>query len=148
MRALTHARAALSLTPAPAGAPVSNYGISKFLQVYHARELAVRETGLLAFSLHPGFVNTSMTKVMSPATIREWCALQGKPCPLTAEMGASTQTYLAAASDAELAGSSGAFFTQCATRRPPEWDAASQGELFDKSLAWTRSGAHAIVEAW
>ena len=46
------------------GAPTSNYGITKFLQIYHAKELALRESQagspVQSFSLEPGFVDTPM----------------------------------------------------------------------------------------
>ena len=122
-------------------------GLSLPAQVYHARELAARaaaaaddESGAFwAFSLHPGLVNTSILNGMNPQTIHEWCLLQSKPCPLTPDMGAATQTFLAVAPEAMLAGKSGAYFKQCVATAPPKWDAASQAGLFNKSLVWSGS---------
>merc|ERR1739848_819872 len=79
------------------GVPLSNYGLSKYLLVFHAAELAKREAanGVMAFSLHPGVIDTAMLEqIGDPSITAKWCQGQ-RPCPRTAEQGASTQTYLA-----------------------------------------------------
>ena len=142
--------AALSELPPPVrgtgnnslGAPISNYGLTKLLQVEHAAELAARSG--LAFSLHPGFVDTPMTRALDPKTKRKWCRFQSGPCPLTTDEGASTQTFLAAAPEQMLAGSNGAYYTQCQPVAPPQYDKASQAALFDASLEWVGSGRYLL----
>ncbi len=56
----------------------TNYGMSKFMMVYNARELAKRETaqgsGVRAYSIRPGFVATPMTHPLPPATVKAWCS--------------------------------------------------------------------------
>lgn len=89
------------------GTPASNYGLTKFAQVAHALELNAREKSsarsngtVQAFSLHPGFVETPMTRDIAPQTAKEWCApLPYSPgiCPINATAGAATQTYLVGA---------------------------------------------------
>merc|ERR1712157_600613 len=39
----------------------SNYGVSKYMQVFHAAELARREKTVKVYSLMPGIVQTGMT---------------------------------------------------------------------------------------
>jgi NAD(P)-dependent dehydrogenase (short-subunit alcohol dehydrogenase family) len=122
------------------GAPTSNYGLTKFLQIYHSAELAARAanyTALRSFSMEPGFVDTPMTRQLSPATRKRWCSFQPH-CPLTAEEGASTLAFMVLAPDAVLpAADDGAYFAKCEKATPPSWDAASQKQLFDLSANWT-----------
>lgn len=97
--------------------PASNYGLAKWLMVFHAAELVRRETRLTAYSLHPGVVATAMTKDLPNWIAKLFCLKDGqKPCPCSDKQGASTQTYLAAASTKELGGASmnGRFFDMCA----------------------------------
>ena len=49
--------------PSIVGAPASNYGITKYLEVFYAAELARREPNITAVSLHPGVVSTDMTGI-------------------------------------------------------------------------------------
>eukprot|EP00729_Bicosta_minor_P008930 gene8930-35409_t len=100
--------------------PASNYGLSKYLQVFHAAGLAAKEHEVgppaghpTAFSIHPGFVETPMTKNMPPDTLKKWCAGSPSNCPLTASEGAATVTYLAAAGYDDLIGDDGAFYYLC-----------------------------------
>merc|ERR1712087_419106 len=51
----------------------SNYGLTKYLQVFHAAELARRQDGVKAYSLHPGLVKSGMTDKFPQATIEQWC---------------------------------------------------------------------------
>ncbi len=126
------------------GVPASNYGVTKFFQIYHARELAAREAKMgsrvRVFSAHPGYVATPMTAVLPAAVRAAWCANTKGPCPLTAAEGASTIAYLAVASDLD-ASASGAFFTECEPKTPPMWVTNGQAELFAKSQEWIRPPA-------
>lgn len=97
------------------GVPPSNYGLSKYLMVFHAAEIALREAanGVTAFSLHPGVVDTDIVEQIGDITVAEaWCAGQ-KPCPRTAEQGASTQTYLATAPLEEISQDNGLYYDSC-----------------------------------
>eukprot|EP01062_Namystynia_karyoxenos_P038567 TRINITY_DN27_c0_g1_i2.p1 TRINITY_DN27_c0_g1~~TRINITY_DN27_c0_g1_i2.p1 ORF type:complete len:672 (+),score=268.69 TRINITY_DN27_c0_g1_i2:70-2085(+) len=101
--------------------PATNYGIAKLLVIRWTEDLARREaaagTGVTAYSVDPGFVNTSMAKSgnLSP----EWLALschsegrKGAPCPTTPEMGALTPVFLALAPGIES--TSGKYYEWCA----------------------------------
>ncbi len=101
------------------GVVISNYGLSKYLLVFHAAELAKREAanGVTAFSLHPGVIDTDMVEQIGDMSIvKKWCMGQ-TPCPRTAEMGASTQTYLAAAPLDEVSKDNGLYFDSCKSSR-------------------------------
>ena len=128
------------------GAPTSNYGLTKFLQIYHSAELAVLSPPppytLRSFSMEPGFVDTPMTRQLSPATRKRWCSFQPH-CPLTAEEGAATLAFMVLAPDAALpAADDGAYFAKCEKATPPSWDAASQKQLFALSANWTTSASN------
>lgn len=75
--------------------PAANYGVSKYLMVYHAHELAKREAanGVTAYSLHPGVVKTGMMKPVPNAIAAVWCQGQ-KPCMFTPQEGGATLAYL------------------------------------------------------
>lgn len=131
------------------GTPASNYGLTKFSQVAHAAELDARElaagSGVRAFSLHPGFVATPMTADIAPATAAAWCApLPYKVgiCPIRADEGAATQTYLASADAAELMSAGGQYFVRCKPSRMAtygEWTwgkNASASAYYNASRAW------------
>ena len=79
-----------------------------------------------------------MTQELSNKTKEAWCHQQTPPCPLTTEMGASTQTFLAIAPDSALKATNGAYYTQCQPVSPPRWSTGSQVELFNKSQEWSR----------
>ena len=111
------------------------------------RAAATNAPSLQAFSVHPGVVDTPMLKQLKPATIAEWCALQTKPCPLSAAEGASTQAYLAVAPDASLAGTGGDYFVQCQPARPAKYDADEQTRLFDQSLVWSGATGAGVAAA-
>ena len=100
--------------------PASNYGLSKYLQVFHAAGLAANKHEVgppaghpTAFSIHPGLVATPMTRDMPPALLKKWCAGSPSNCPLTAAEGAATVTYLAAAGYDDVIGDDGAFYYLC-----------------------------------
>merc|ERR1712070_493504 len=103
------------LGPNLAGMTASNYGVTKYLEVFAAAELAKRETNITAFSLHPGVVDTGMIKDLQWIAKEAWClserVLFSENCPRTPEEGASTQTYLAVAPKDAL--QNGKFFASC-----------------------------------
>lgn len=132
----------------------SNYALTKFMQVFHANELAIREHEygppaghVLAFSLHPGLVATPMIDDVPPAVIAKWCA-GTRPCPVTAAEGGATVAYLATAEYGVLADYSGQFFELCAPAhsvrdvKANATGAAATAEyqrlLFDLAQNWTR----------
>mmetsp|Transcript_51748 Transcript_51748/g.147507 ORF Transcript_51748/g.147507 Transcript_51748/m.147507 type:complete len:362 (-) Transcript_51748:73-1158(-) len=125
------------------GSTRSNYGIAKQLMLRWTEELARREsvagTGVTAFSLHPGFVNTSMAAAVTP--FWHWFACksdgrEGAPCPTTPAQGALTPTFLALAPGIE--GSSGSYYEWCAKTKPMVGPAsqAFQDALWNLTLKW------------
>lgn len=96
-----------------AGSLSSNYALSKWLQVFHAAELARTETNITAFSLHPGLVKSAMTDALPPSTIKNWCRGDFTNCPLTPAEGAATSAYLSTASIDDVSSSDGAYFDHC-----------------------------------
>lgn len=122
---LGNIEASAKITPAngtnPLGVPTSNYGFTKYLQVFHAAELARREHqqgppmgAVLAFSLHPGFVLTPMTRsTIPPAVAKQWCVGEPQPCPLNAAEGAATPAYIAAADYDAVMPTNGGFYEFC-----------------------------------
>jgi len=136
------------------GVNASNYGLTKYLQVFHAAELARREYQygppaghVSVYSVHPGFVETPMTKHIKPAVRKAWC--QGAtPCPLTAAEGGATPTYLATARYDELITNDGAYFVLCKPTDSVRTDMvdhvgqaatlAYQVAVFDLLLSWTK----------
>jgi len=123
------------------GGVISNYGLSKYLLVFHAAELAKREAanGVTAFSLHPGVVDTDMVGPVPGFLPQLWCdaemaSLQRRqtPCPRTAEMGAATQTYLAVAPLDEVSKHNGVYFDSC---KPATVSAKTEYELKHLPLA-------------
>lgn len=129
------------------GVPASNYGISKFMQIFHARQLAEYDDAL-AYSLHPGLVATAMTDALPADVLASWCApLPVKPgvCPLNATQGAATSAFVAVTDFPST--QDGAFFNQCAEQAPPTWTAEEQEQLFFMSKTWTGvNGASATVQ--
>jgi NAD(P)-dependent dehydrogenase (short-subunit alcohol dehydrogenase family) len=80
--------------------PIELYGVTKSLLVQHAAELARREHGIIAYSLTPGWVNTSINHIQ-PADLnttqgRRKCYEQrGSPCPFIPEQGAAVTAVCA-----------------------------------------------------
>jgi len=102
------------------GIPVSNYGIARLLMIRWTEDLARREvargSGVTAFSVNPGFVNTSMADSgnLSPLFEKLACATEGRPgapCPTLPSQGALTPTFLALAPGTEK--ESGNFYEWC-----------------------------------
>merc|ERR1712159_628691 len=97
----------------------SNYGVAKLLMIRWTEELAAREaaagTGVTAFTVDPGFVNTSMASQSSPFWNKLSCMDEGRkgaPCPVPANQGALTPTFLALAPSIEH--TSGQYYEWCA----------------------------------
>ncbi len=119
--------------------------------MFHAAELAVREASILAFSLHPGLVDTPLSRSLNPETLAKFCSRErpGKPCPLSAAEGAATSTFLASAQDIEVRRRNGAFNYVCEpvpsvrtlyeTLHGEEATAQYQANLYDMILGWARS---------
>ena len=111
-----------------------------------------REEAVAAFSLHPGVVATPMLDKLPPATLKQWCKGQ-TPCPLTADEGAATPTYLAAADLAKEVphASHGKFFVDCkqspsvmaerVLSMGPKAAAQYQSDVFDLLGKWAGSAA-------
>lgn len=130
--------------------PASNYALSKYSQVFHAAELAKRESSIMAFSLHPGLVDTPLYESLPPDTLDKLCKnhLPGAPCPLTAAEGAATSTYLASAPADDIRAHDGAFYYIClpvpsvrtlyATLNGIIPAAQYQADLFDMIAGWTQ----------
>ena len=100
----------------------SNYGLTKYLEVFYVAALARREaalsTGVRAYSLHPGLVRTPMvTKVVRYSGIQR--TIDAAEPVAT---GAATQTWLAAAAALPEEGN-GKFFDKC------EWDLGKNSVL-------------------
>eukprot|EP00929_Paragymnodinium_shiwhaense_P119436 TRINITY_DN91334_c0_g1_i1.p1 TRINITY_DN91334_c0_g1~~TRINITY_DN91334_c0_g1_i1.p1 ORF type:complete len:671 (+),score=117.63 TRINITY_DN91334_c0_g1_i1:61-2073(+) len=101
--------------------PVTNYGIARLLIIRYTEDLAAREaaanSGVVAFSVNPGFVNTSMAKGSNLSPLFKWLGCHtesrpGSPCPARPDQGALTPTFLALHPD--LQKDSGKFFEWCA----------------------------------
>lgn len=125
--------------------PASNYGVSKYLQIFHAAELARREkaNGITAFSLHPGVVGTSMMAPVPKLTAKLWCEGQS-PCPFTPAEGGATPAYIASAPAAHL--QPGKYYVDCTatngviearvSRTSKAQSDAYASDLYEKTLAW------------
>merc|ERR1719482_898705 len=107
--------------------PVSNYGIARLLMIRWTEDLARREaaagTGVTAFSVNPGFVNTSMADAGNLSPMFHWlsCKTEGRPgapCPTLPSQGALTPTFLALAPSDTIA--NGKFYEWCETAQVNE----------------------------
>ncbi len=100
------------------------YSRSKLMNVLFTRELARRlsGTGLVANSLHPGVVDTGISRTWSPM----YRALYGvgRIFMISAQKGARTSVYLAA--DAAASGFSGEYFVRCKPARSARWGGAAE----------------------
>lgn len=134
----------------PGSLPYTNYGVTKYMQVFHAAELARRESIVSAYSLMPGLVESGMT---------DWWAKQAchglKNCPLTAEEGAATSAYIATTSIDELRGDNGKYFLECepsTSVRSIMMDGAGeaatlqyQKQFYDLCLKWSKATSSIVV---
>jgi NAD(P)-dependent dehydrogenase (short-subunit alcohol dehydrogenase family) len=128
------------------GAPASNYGVTKYMEIFATAELARREPNITAFSLHPGVVGTAMLDNVPWIAQKLWCAAGfdfQNPCPRTTPQGASTQTYIAVATQEELMHANGKFFDSCKVHSSVrDQFAATHGE--EKAVAY-QSAIYDIV---
>lgn len=102
--------------------PWTAYGQSKFCNVLFAKELAERFKGTskLAFSLHPGVIQTNLSRHM-PSIAQIGFSFLGPIFLKSIQEGAATQCYLATSQN--IASDSGNFFADCnpkKTRRDAE----------------------------
>jgi NAD(P)-dependent dehydrogenase (short-subunit alcohol dehydrogenase family) len=136
------------------GIPPTNYGIAKLLIIRWTEDLARRElhagTGVSAFSVDPGFVNTSMAGAdnMSPFWKKLACSTEGRdgaPCPTTGPQGSLTPVFLAIAPAEflDLANATGKYFEWCAAtpvQRCSTDDTVCQlGKQSDQALLWNQT---------
>jgi len=109
------------------------YGISKLCNVLFTHELARRtkDSGVTAYSLHPGVVRTSIFNT-APCAIQQ--CIKSTFCWFkSSEQGAATSIYCALADDIEPL--SGSYFSDCKLRAE---SAAGKNEELAKKL-WTAS---------
>lgn len=134
------------------GAITSNYGVAKFLQVFHAAELARTEPEITAYSLHPGLVKSGMTDKLPAGTIRRWCFGHLTNCPLSAEEGATTPAHVATA---DVASSNGDYFYHCTASKSVRSNMVQkvgenativyQQKVYAMSKEWTKRSARIVV---
>eukprot|EP00746_Dinoflagellata_sp_MGD_P007708 gnl/MRDRNA2_/MRDRNA2_115316_c0_seq1.p1 gnl/MRDRNA2_/MRDRNA2_115316_c0~~gnl/MRDRNA2_/MRDRNA2_115316_c0_seq1.p1 ORF type:complete len:374 (+),score=65.66 gnl/MRDRNA2_/MRDRNA2_115316_c0_seq1:88-1209(+) len=127
--------------------PVELYGFTKSLAIQHAKNLAERmllegngTTHVEAFSLSPGWVNTSLTNMipMNSTTAKRKCEAQGhnNPCPFSPEEGAAISVFCAL-----NATESGAYYSrirecQTDTATSHGFSDAMGPELYRRTLQW------------
>jgi retinol dehydrogenase 12 len=122
----------------PSATGIDEYAVSKLANVLHAAELARRiaHTSTTVASLHPGVVATDVWRSL-PSPLA-WIA---KKFMISPEEGANTTLYCATAP--EVAANSGAYWDNCAQKRPSHAarDQALATELWQQSEAWTKAFA-------
>jgi NAD(P)-dependent dehydrogenase (short-subunit alcohol dehydrogenase family) len=133
--------------------PRANYGFTKYMQIFHAAELARREDQITAYSLHPGIVESPLLDQLSASALKSWCSgpSAGSHCPLTSAQGAATSAFIASAlaEDEALKSGNGKYFTHCtpnATDAIGLWKATHkssseleyQKALFDMTLKFLK----------
>jgi dehydrogenase/reductase SDR family protein 13 len=112
------------------------YFVSKLANVLHAKALARRLAGstVTTYSLHPGGVASDIYERRLGVF-----AILVRPFLITNEEGARTQ--LRCATDPDLAGESGLYYTDERPKTPSPFalDERLQDELFERSQEWVRS---------
>ena len=135
------------------GVPASNYGVTKIFQVYHMQHMATATPhgGKVDFySLHPGFVDTPMTRSIAPATKKAWCQ-NSHPCPLSAEEGAATPAYLASTPSTKVDIPSGDYVYFCASHVKAAWPSVNAdpvqaaANLYTQSQHWIQPHAAPLM---
>lgn len=141
-------------------ANVSNYGLTKLMQIYNSRELALREaarqSGVRAYSIRPGLVSTPLQSHVPDAYAKWLCAYpqcaagrtkDGRcqtPCPMPASAGAASPTFVAVTDRPQ--DQDGSLYFQCVVEAAPAWgkdpqaQKTNQQELYEMSLKWTGTG--------
>jgi retinol dehydrogenase-12 len=109
------------------------YAVSKLANVLFSAELARRlsGSGVHTYALHPGVIASDVWRSV-PQPFRYLMTLPMK----STEQGAATSIYLA--SSPTVAGDSGLYYDDCATREPSPLaqDGALARELWTRSEAW------------
>lgn len=117
------------------------YGRSKLCNILYTSELARRwsGSGVIAHSLHPGFVNTRFGDDSGGRLFR----LAKKIVAISPDKGAETLVYLASSDDPQVTGANGLYFYKSAPSIPtPEArDETSARKLWEESerlagIAW------------
>ena len=114
--------------------PWTFYGQSKMANLLFAKELARRFEGgkRMAFALHPGVINTNLSRNMNPAVVFLLAAV--RPLFLkTVPQGAATQCFCA--TSPAVTGLSGNYFADCNVAVPR----ADANDLALAKLLWTFS---------
>jgi NAD(P)-dependent dehydrogenase (short-subunit alcohol dehydrogenase family) len=122
--------------------PTTLYGVSKFLQIQHAAELAHREggTGPEVLSVGPGVVMSDMGKEAMILCKEQWINPPGvfhqRPCPYEPQVGAAIVAY--AALHSERNGKWLVRYRDCGEKKPfmsgfPKKD---RGLLYELSRQW------------
>lgn len=113
------------------------YGVSKLMNILHAKELA-RRTRLNTYALHPGVVATDIWRALPP-----WMQAIMKVFMISSEKGARTTVYCATAP--ELASASGRYYEKSREKQPAPLanDEALARELYE----WSGSAADAALGA-
>ncbi len=103
------------------------YGVSKLMNVLHAKALARAHPSLIAVSLHPGVVASDVWREL-PTPLRQFAKL----FMLNTQEGAYTQLHCATAADVV----SGAYYDKCKLKRPSKL--ADDVDLQDRLMAVSR----------
>ncbi len=115
---------------------ISQYGISKLMNVLHAKELARRLTGtrVTTYSLHPGVVASELWRKL-PGPLESLIKL----FMISNEEGAKTSVYCATAP--ELSQVTGRYYDKCKERRPNPLadDEQLAGKLWQRSEELVRA---------
>ena len=111
-----------------------HYGQSKLANLLFAKALARRlaGTGCTANALHPGVINTQLTRHLHPVMRVGW-ALAAPLLLKSVQQGAATQCYVA--THPSLAGVSGEYFADCNVAQPSQFglDVALAERLWEVS---------------
>lgn len=127
-----------------ASTSANTYGLSKYMQIYHARELAAREaaagSSVRIYAMRPGLVDTPMERKGPDSWRKKICQEVGyKPCPIPAS-NVGTLPYLVV--DQQPQSSDGQMFFMCKIEEQggkpygPAFSAAQQKQLYDLSVKW------------
>jgi NAD(P)-dependent dehydrogenase (short-subunit alcohol dehydrogenase family) len=117
------------------------YGITKLYNIYFTKSLAekYRQTGITAYALHPGVVNTNIWKEAKGfLRIIIWFL---KPFMISPQQGAETTVYVA--TQPKLEQKNGLYFKKCkvAKTAPNADNAAARNRLWEISTKLTGSTA-------
>lgn len=117
------------------------YGLTKSLSIRHIQELARREPSITTYAVTPGWVNTSIIKVvdLNSTVGRRKCAEQSAcPCPFSPEQGVAVIGVCLL----ENPGPSGSYISRPDECTPGEavvahgWVDGLGAALYAKSLSW------------